>query len=88
MQEPIVRTLRMIRRNAGLQGFAWHLTLFAIALIASFATHLEWPYFWPFVGWTIGVLLHGLAAIGPGQFLGSPWETERLRKFFDEGKSR
>ncbi|MDT9599002.1 2TM domain-containing protein [Sphingosinicella rhizophila] len=86
MDDAVRRTLRMIRRNAGLRGYFAHMILFAIVILAALTSGLEWRLFWPLVGWTIGLFLHGLAAIGPGQFLGGAWEEERLRSLSDEGR--
>ena len=72
--------LRAIHRSAGLRGFAVHAVIFAAAFGLALLTGGERAYFWPFVGWTFGILLHAGAALGPGQFLQAPWEEERLRR--------
>ena len=73
-------TLRMIRRKAGLRGFFAHLGLFGAAIFIALLTGYDWSLFWPLVGWTVGVAIHGLMAVGPGQFLGGLREADRLQR--------
>lgn len=86
MTEALDNTLRLIRRRAGLRGFLAHLALFALCLGIAVALNLDWRYFWPLVGWTIGLILHGLSAIGPGQYIGLGREAERLRQLVNDGE--
>jgi hypothetical protein len=79
MSADLGQALRAVHRAAGLRGLAVHAFVFAAAFGLAWLTGGERTYFWPFVGWTFGILLHGVAALGPGQFLQASWEEERLR---------
>ena len=84
MRPEMEKTLRAIRRAAGMRGFLAHLLLFIGLLCLMLPYSLERQLFWPLVGWTIGLIFHGLAAIGPGQIIGSAWEEERLEQLAAE----
>jgi phosphotransferase system glucose/maltose/N-acetylglucosamine-specific IIC component len=86
MQDETYQTLRAIRRAAGLRGFFAHLLVFAIVFCVAVLSGLDWHYFWPLTGWTIGLIFHALAAIGPGQLIGSEWEEIRIEELADKGR--
>jgi hypothetical protein len=87
MQDGMDKTLRAVRRNAGLRGLFAHLAIFAISFAFAFALNLDWRYFWLLIGWTLGLVLHGLAAIGPGQFIGARSDARRLRELLGDGEA-
>ena len=64
-------TLRFIRRLAGMRGFLAHLLAYLAVSLASFAMGTGDQAVPLMVGWGVGLLMHGLAALGPGQFLSS-----------------
>lgn len=80
MHRDTQRALRAIRRAAGMRGFIAHLLLFAAATGLAAILGLDWHYFWPLVGWTIGLAFHALAALGPGQWIGSAAEEAQVEQ--------
>ena len=78
-----IRTLRFIRRLAGMRGFLAHLLAYIAVSLTFFSFGPEGESVPLMVGWGVGLLMHGLAALGPGQFLSSRAEEriiERLRR--------
>lgn len=72
-----------------IKGFYIHLffyllincVLLAINLILV-PNHL-W-FYWPLMGWGIGIAAHGLAVFGLGGFLGKEWEEKQIKKIMDK----
>ena len=80
MHQDTRRTVRAIRLAAGLRGFVAHVLLFGVAHGLAILLDLDWRYFWPLVGWTVGLAFHGIAALGPGQWIGSAREEEWIEQ--------
>jgi hypothetical protein len=55
--------------------------LIGINLVTS-PKHL-W-FFWPLLGWGIGVLFHGLKVFNYMPFLGKDWEERKIKEFMDK----
>ena len=41
-------------------------------------------FFWPMLGWGIGVLFHGLKVFNYMPFLGKDWEENKIKEFMDK----
>jgi len=76
------------RRVAALKGFYVHLIVFALVLmgliVVNSATGGPWWVVWVFLGWGLGVLAHGLAALGRGSRAIAAWEERKLRDYLAE----
>ena len=45
----------------------------------------SFPWFWfPILGWGIGLVIHGFRAFNYRFFLGSDWEDRKLKEFMEE----
>lgn len=55
-----------------------NLGLLALNLYTS-PNHL-W-FYWPLLGWGIGVLIHGLKVFNFMPFLGQDWEEQKIKEF-------
>jgi hypothetical protein len=69
------------RQAAELRGFYSHLTLYVgvmllLALLNSI-TGGPWWFWWPVVGWGVGVLGHASAVFGR-RFWGAAWEERKV----------
>jgi len=43
-------------------------------------------FFWPMLGWGIGVFLHGMKVFNLMPFLGKDWEEQKIKEFMDKEK--
>ena len=83
---------RARRRLAAERGFYMHLSTYVIVIGALFVinalTGSRWWFFWPALGWGIGILVHAASTFGVGGFLGRDWEDKRLQELIDEERGR
>jgi len=65
----------------GLRGFFGHVYLFGAFVAAGFVIGIREPaVFWCLVGWSIGLLSHGLTAFGFLNVVSSDWERRQIEK--------
>jgi hypothetical protein len=43
-------------------------------------------FFWPMIGWGIGLLFHGLKVFNCMPFLGKDWEDQKIKEFMEKEK--
>ncbi len=74
-----------------IKGFYGNLTAYIVIniffLILNLRTSPEhlW-FFWPMLGWGIGVIFHGFKAFNYTPFLGKNWEDRKIKEFMNEDK--
>jgi len=76
-------------RVEAIKGFYIHLIvyvvvnliLFSINMIASPAS--LW-FFWPLIGWGIGLAMHALSVYGFGRWFSANWEERKIREFMEK----
>ena len=57
--------------------------LFLLNIITS-PRHL-W-FYWPLIGWGIGLSIHGLSVFGTQRLLGKEWEDRKIREIMEKEK--
>jgi hypothetical protein len=57
--------------------------LFLLNIITS-PKHL-W-FYWPLIGWGIGLTIHGLSVFGTQNLLGKDWEEKKIRELMEKEK--
>ena len=57
--------------------------LFLLNIITS-PRHL-W-FYWPLIGWGIGLSIHGLSVFGTQRLLGKDWEDRKIREIMEKEK--
>ena len=66
-----------------LRGFYIHLTVYLVVnaglLVLNLLSGTRLWFFWPALGWGIGLLAHGLSVAG-WRFLGGEWEARKIRE--------
>ena len=71
------------RRVRVLKGFYIHLATYiavmALLLLIDFLTGGGWWFYWPLLGWGIGIVAHAFTVFGIGGILGSEWEEKKTR---------
>jgi len=43
-------------------------------------------FYWPLLGWGIGVMFHGMKVFNYSPFLGKEWEERKIKEFMDKEK--
>lgn len=43
-------------------------------------------FYWPMIGWGIGLAIHGMKAFNYMPFLGQDWEERKIKEFMDKEK--
>lgn len=41
-------------------------------------------FFWPLIGWGVGVLFHGMKVFNYSPFLGKKWEERKIKELMDK----
>jgi len=79
------------KRVRQLRGFYVHLTVYvlvnAILLVINLLTSpgVLW-FYWPLLGWGIGIVAHAASVFGTGRFLGKEWEERKIRELMEKQK--
>ncbi len=80
---------RARERVKALKGFYIHAMTFVLVNIMLFVINLltggAWWFFWPLLGWGIGLGVHALNVFGFGM-LGRDWEERKTREFMDRDR--
>jgi hypothetical protein len=76
------------KRAEELQGFYVHLLVYAVVNGGLFAINLlsrddggTWWFYWPLVGWGLGLIIHALATFG-GVF-SEGWKNRKAAELYD-----
>jgi hypothetical protein len=92
MDEEQQRYQRARARVQTLRGFYIHATAYVLVNIALFAINVlvggVWWFYWPLIGWGIGLGVHALAVFGFGGPWGQDWEERKVREMVDEERGR
>ena len=58
----------------------------AVVNLLTFPGHL-W-FFWPLIGWGLGITIHAATVFGPGRFWGPEWEERKIKELMKNGRER
>ena len=80
------------KRVEEIKGFYGNLMSYIVVniglLILNLVTSPKYLwFFWPMLGWGIGVLFHGMKVFNFMPFLGEDWEEQKIKQFMDNEKS-
>ena len=75
-----------------IKGFYGHLVSFVLVMLFLLFINLRYSpqylwFFWPLLGWGMGLFFHGLKAFNYTPFLGKDWENRKIKEFMDKDKS-
>ncbi len=78
------RYQRARQRVQELRGFYTNLAAYVIVNLGLFILDMltgggTW-FFWPLLGWGIGLAAHAYRVFGPGRRLGADWEERKIRE--------
>ena len=86
------RYQRARQRVQALRGFYTHLAVYIIVNIGLFLIDLltgpgGWWFYWPLLGWGIGLAAHAFSVFGTTRWLGPEWEERQIRKELDRERN-
>lgn len=81
------------RRKVGqIKGFYIHATVFCIVIGGLFLINLmtgsPWWFYWPALGWGIGLAFHGFGVFGTDSLFGADWEERKVRELMERERQR
>ncbi len=91
--EEYERYLRAKKQVDEIKGFYVNLTAYIVVNIFMMIINLKYSpeylwFFWPLLGWGIGVVFHGMKAFNYSPFLGKDWEQRKLKEFMEQEKQK
>jgi hypothetical protein len=92
-KEELDRYKKASKKVQEIKGFYSHLIayLFVISIIAFVNINYTPEYYWffyPIIGWGIGLLFHGIGVFGTDNMFGSDWENRKIKQFMEEEKNK
>lgn len=76
-------------RVEALRGFYIHLIVYAVVNLILFSINMIvspdslW-FFWPLMGWGIGLAIHVLSVFGPSLWFGADWEQRKIQELMEK----
>ncbi|MDD5689640.1 MAG: 2TM domain-containing protein [Caldisericia bacterium] len=79
------------KRVEEIRGFYSHLLAYVLVNILLFIINLltspgVFWFYWPLLGWGIGVLVHAIGVFGLFGFLGKEWEERKIKELMEKEK--
>ena len=76
-----------------IKGFYGNLTAYIVVNIGLLTINLltspdQLWFYWPMIGWGIGVAIHGMKVYDYLPFLGKDWEERKMKEFMDQENER
>ncbi len=76
-------------RTQELRGFYSHLLVFVLINILLITVNLltswgDWWFYWPLLGWSIGVVVHGAWIYWGRDLWGKKWEERKIRELMGD----
>lgn len=80
---------RAKKRVEEIKGFYGNLTSYIVVNIVLVILNLQFSpdhlwFYWPMLGWGIGVVFHGMRVFNYMPFLGEDWEARKMKEFMDK----
>lgn len=83
------RYFKARKRVEEIKGFYGNLIAYVVVNVGLMVLNLLtspgylW-FFWPMLGWGIGVLFHGMKVFNYMPFFGKDWEEKKIKEFMDK----
>jgi hypothetical protein len=76
------------KRAKQIRDFYGHLSVYVVIIgflfILNLVTGDGWWFYWPALGWGIGIAMHAMAVYGPGSWFNDQWEDRKVREWTGE----
>ncbi len=82
---------RAKKRVEELKSFYSHLFIYLVVNVGFFILNILasprhlW-FYWPLIGWGIGLSIHGFSVFGTQKMLGKDWEERKIRELMEKEK--
>lgn len=90
-EDPLLRAAR--KRAEELQGFYVHLIVYLTVNAGLFAINAltrgdngKWWFYWPLLGWGIGLFIHALATFGV--LFSEDWKEHKAQELYERAQRR
>ena len=76
-------------RVKAIKGLYIHLTVYVVVNLILFSINMIvspdslW-FFWPLMGWGVGLFFHALSVFGFGRGFSADWEERRIRELMEK----
>jgi 2TM domain len=80
---------RVLQRKGFYVHLATYVGVMTLLFVIDFLDGGKWWFYWPLLGWGIGVAFHALSVFGIAGVWGTEWEERKIREVMrkmDEGK--
>ena len=87
-----VRYEQAKKRVRQIEGFYVHLAVYVLVnafllVINLVASPNSLWFYWPLLGWGIGIVAHAASVFGSGRVWGRDWEERKIKELMDKGRS-
>ena len=77
------------KRVEEIKGFYSHLITYVVVniilfLVDFFTSPGIWWFYWPLLGWGIGLFFHGMGVFVFSKFPGKNWENRKIKQVMEE----
>jgi hypothetical protein len=81
------------KKVSEIRGFYGNLSAYIFVNLGFLVINLltspnELWFFWPMLGWGVGVAIHGLRVFNYMPFLGKDWENRKIQEFMEQEKEQ
>ena len=89
MNEKEIKYQKAKKRVEALRGFYIHLTVYVVVNLILFSINMIvspdslW-FFWPLMGWGVGLAFHALSVFGFVPRFGADWEERKIREIMEK----
>ncbi|MEO5775336.1 MAG: 2TM domain-containing protein [Flavobacterium sp.] len=82
---------RAYKQVQDVKGFYGHLLSYVLTMMFFVFINLKYTpkdlwFYWPMLGWGIGLLFHGLKVFRYTPFMSKDWEERKIKEFMDKEK--
>jgi len=76
-----------------IKGFYSHLLSFILVMLVLIIINIRYSpehiwFFWPLLGWGIGLFFHAVKVFNWLPFFGKSWEEKKIQQFLEEEKNK
>ena len=83
---------RARRKVQQIKGLYIHASVYCIVIVGlfliNFFTGRPWWFFWPALGWGIGLAFHAFSVHGVEALFGADWEERKMRELMERERAK